>query len=160
MKQLATGRLTGPLLGVVVATLSLTGASGQTPTKVVYVASNGVDSALCGETRAPCRSIRQAIANANEGDLIMVGPGRYGDVNRNGVFGEPGEEGGAASCGCLIQVDKALRVVSRDGAATTVLDATGAPNMTVVRIVANDVVFGRLHRGFTLRGGINPWLFK
>ena len=42
------------------------------------VASNGIDSVSCGGMNTPCRSIRQAITNAFDGDRIVVGPGSYG----------------------------------------------------------------------------------
>jgi len=56
------------------------------------VANNGVDSDICGAASAPCRSISQAIANAADGDTVVVGPGRYGDLNGDGRLGGPGEE--------------------------------------------------------------------
>ena len=155
----------GPWLAMATLLLTGTGAASSTyptnlanptnPTKTLYVANNGLDSALCGAKLSPCRSIRQAMANASAGSLIVVGPGRYGDLNQNGMFGEFGEEGAPAGCNCMVQVDKPIRLVSRDGPAATVLDATGAPAVTVVRITANDVVFGGPLQGFTLRGGTN-----
>ena len=42
---------------------------------------------------APCRSISRGIANAADGDTIVVGPGRYGDLDRDGTLSEPNEEG-------------------------------------------------------------------
>lgn len=122
-------------------------ARGQAET--LHVANNGVDSPTCGDKDSPCRSISQAIVNASAGDRIVVGPGRYGDLNGNGTFGEPGEEAAEADCSCMIKVDKPLKLESRDGAFVTVLDAGGA-QMSVVRIVASEVVFGAPHKGFTI----------
>ena len=40
-----------------------------------FVANNGIDSSVCGISAATaCRSISQAIANAADGDVIIVGP--------------------------------------------------------------------------------------
>src|SRR5690242_1559876 len=58
----------------------------------VYVASNGADSGSCGAKEAPCRSISQGIANSAVGGSIVVGPGRYGDLDSDGTLGELGEE--------------------------------------------------------------------
>ena len=118
------------------------------------VASNGTDSASCG-TSSPCRSISQAIALAAAGDTIVVGPGRYGDLNDNGTFGETGEEPVPGACGCMIDVDKKLTILSRDGAAATVIDAKGEA-VTAVLIegaTASGTVFGKANKGFTIAGG-------
>lgn len=37
-------------------------------------------SPTCGRRDRPCRSISQAITSATAGDLVLVGPGRYGDL--------------------------------------------------------------------------------
>jgi parallel beta-helix repeat protein len=116
------------------------------------VANNGVDSPTCGRRDDPCRSISQAITNASAGDLVLVGPGRYGDLNGNGVFGEVGEEAGTpGSCFCMIDVNKRLRFASREGAPATVLD-NGGSGVAVVRITASNVVFGIPFKGFTVTG--------
>src|SRR5687768_2789620 len=70
----------------------------------VHVANNGVDTSTCGARDDPCRSITQAIANAKAGDTLLVGPGRYGDVNGNDVLGEPEEEMPAADCRCAVHI--------------------------------------------------------
>jgi hypothetical protein len=113
-----------------------------------------VDSPTCGGPRVPCRSINQTIANAQAKDTIVVGPGRYGDLNGNGVLGEPGEETAQIGfgCFCMIHVDKRVTLVSRAGASATVLDAGGAP-VNVVGITASGVVLGRMNQGFLITGG-------
>jgi hypothetical protein len=117
-----------------------------------YVATNAVDSPECGGFAAPCRSISQAIANAQPGDRLLVGPGHYGDVNGNGVLGEAGEEPSLPDrCFCMILVDKRLTIVSREGAAATIIDGNGQ-GLAGVSIVASGVVFGAPGRGFTLTG--------
>jgi hypothetical protein len=120
--------------------------------KTLHVANNGVDSPTCGDKGDPCRTINQVIANATEGDGIEVGPGHYGDLNGDGVFGGPGEETPPDGCICMIRVDKAVTIESRDGAGATVLDAGGA-DAIVVDIEASGAVFGKKNRGFTLTKG-------
>lgn len=127
-------------------------ASGAVERPTLKVANNGVDSATCGSAIAPCRSISQAIANARDGDGIVVGPGRYGDLNGNGTF-EPGSGEEAAEVGlgciCMIKVDKSVNLESTDGAAATVLEAGGA-DVRGVLIAVNGVVLGKKRHGFTI----------
>jgi parallel beta-helix repeat protein len=115
----------------------------------IYVANNGTDSSNCGSRDSPCRSISQAAANANPGNTIKVGPGHYGDLNKNGTFGEPGEE--FAQSYAMIVVDKPLTIISSAGPQMTVLDANHA-RLSVVLITANNVVFGKPEHGFMLTG--------
>lgn len=125
---------------------------------VLHVANNGMDSLVCGSKANPCRSISQAITNASAGNTLLVGPGRYGDLNRDGDFDDPGEEAARLNCGftgAVICVDKRLNILSTNGAHVTVLDAAGA-NVTglvnVVAIITDRVNFGDTNRGFTIRG--------
>src|SRR5262245_19615832 len=46
----------------------------------LYVGNNGEDLPGCGSSADPCRSIGAAIRAASDGDRIVVGPGRYGDL--------------------------------------------------------------------------------
>lgn len=122
-----------------------------------YVANNGTDANNCNLSTSPCRSISHAIGLASSGDTIIVGPGVYGDLNQNGTFGDfPGEETAPPACDCMIQVDKALTIVSRSGARETVLDARGLKSW-VVDIQGTSsttgTVFGKVNKGFTLRAG-------
>ena len=85
-----------------------------------YVANTGADNGGCGVTTATaCRSIQQAIELANAGDIVSVGPGRYGDLNGNGIPGDAGEERGSPGCGCVLSINKAVAVISTAGAAAT-----------------------------------------
>ena len=120
----------------------------------LFVSNDGTDGPACGTKAAPCRSLSQAISNAREGDRVEVGPGRYGDLNGNGIFEEEGEEG--ASCGvwCMIHVNKRLTIVSRDGAEATVLDAVKR-SVHGVLISASGVRFGARKRGFTIRAAVD-----
>jgi hypothetical protein len=122
---------------------------------VVHVANNGIDGPTCGARLDPCRSIAQAVTNASDGNVILVGPGRYGDLNGNGALGDIGEEGvpQCPACSCpncsLVEINKRLRVVSSKGAAATILDAGGLADRGVL-IRANGVVFGLPFSGFTV----------
>jgi hypothetical protein len=132
------------------AFLLLASLSGPAGAKTVYVANDGLDGAACGAKTAACRSITQGIAHAAAGDTVLVGPGRYGDLDADGTLGEPGEEAGAAA---VVDVDKAVRVYSSDGADATAILATGlAVSETYVRLTADDAAFGRLNGGFTIVG--------
>jgi hypothetical protein len=141
------GAMCVSLLAAVIA-LALSPQAGATTWKV---ANNGVDSASCGASANPCRSITQVIANASDGDKIVVGPGTYGDLNNDGILGDsPGEENPGV-VGCMICVNKSLTLVSSDGAAETLIDAGLVPNLSeTVAIAADNVKFGAAGQGFTV----------
>lgn len=141
MKQVE--RISYSWLGLVVGMLCFVALGGQAEARTLHVANNGSDSSVCGDKDRPCRSINQAITNARAGDGIVVGPGRYGDLNGNGIFGEPGEE---------LLINKRVTLTSRDGALTTVLDGGGVASIPV-EITASGVVFGRPGHGFLITGG-------
>jgi hypothetical protein len=85
--------------------------------KALYVSNYGIDSSSCGTLNNPGRSISQVIANASANDRIIVGPGRYGDLNGDGDFSEMGEEAAeiGSGCFCMIKIDKSLSLESSDG---------------------------------------------
>ena len=114
------------------------------------VSNYGTDSLTCGSADSPCRSISQAIQNAGSGDTIVVGPGRYGSLNNDGAFTGPGDEHPAN--GGMIDVSKAVTIVSRDGADVTLIDA-GTNALNCVTIEASGAVLGAKAKGFTLIGG-------
>jgi len=101
---------------------------------------------------AEAATLNAAIASASPGDTILVGPGIYGDLDGDGNFtpatGEEAAEVGF-SCDCMIKVNKALTIISRDGADATVLDA-GASTVAGVNILAGGVIFGQPKKGFTI----------
>lgn len=138
--------------------LVIGGSLNVAQARKLIVANNGVDGNNCGDPDHPCRSISKAIHNAGAGDVIVVGPGRYGDVNGNGSFDdtEVGDEAAeiGTNCNCLIKVDKQVTIISRDGAFATILDASGtvAP-VSVVQIEADGSIFGTKKKGFTITGG-------
>jgi hypothetical protein len=144
------------MMSIIVPVLLMFGdAQAYSPhkTQKIFVANNAIDSETCGMRREPCRSISKAIENASDGATIVVGPGRYGDLNGDGDFDDPGEEAAQVGfgCRCMILVDKQITIQSRAGAEATILDASGA-TVDVVNIVADGVVFGGKHAGFTLTG--------
>ena len=115
-----------------------------------YVANDGVDTAGCGAKDSPCRSITRAIDNASDGDTVIVGPGRYGDLNGDGQLDDPGDETGAPFLPCLVAVRKAITVTSSDGAAPTIIDARSVVVAMNVLVITNDAVFGKPAKGFTV----------
>jgi len=121
--------------------------------KKLFVTAIAVDSAVCGPRDKPCRSISQAIENANEGDHIFVGPGYYGDINMDGDFDDPGDEKAQLGfgCHCIILINKSLTLTSIVDAKTTLLDANDAV-ANVVAITADKVRLGKIRHGFTLTG--------
>jgi putative cofactor-binding repeat protein len=142
------GALTG-------ACLLAPSAFATTPTgNTLYVANNGVDSPVCGALATPCRSISQGIANAAVGDTLLVKPGRYGDLNLDGVLASPGEESGPSTPGSQggVRVTKRLTILSTAGAEATIIDVNGG-SPAAVELVADGVRFGERNAGFTLLGG-------
>jgi len=122
----------------------------ETLAATIHVENNGVDSPSCGAVTEPCRSISHAIASATDGDKIVVGPGRYGDLNGDGSFGGTGEEATPAGCGCMIEVNKRLTLQSSDGPGVSILDAGGA-EITGILVQADGVTFGGgSGHGFTI----------
>ena len=127
----------------------------------LFVANNGVDSPGCGAVVSPCRSISQGVANSQPGDTLLVKPGRYGDLNFDGVLASPGEETGPGVPGSLggVLVSKRLTILSTDGAEATVIDVAGGSS-AAVEITADGVHFGEKNAGFTLIGGRDFGLYS
>jgi hypothetical protein len=123
---------------------SLLLAVGEIRAATLYVANNGADSGTCGAQAEPCRSITQTIANASDGDTVIVGPGRYGDIDFDGAPFSPGEDDG-------LYINKALTIESSHGAQATLLSA-GDYGMGV-DLWASGATFGRSGHGFTLTTG-------
>lgn len=120
--------------------------------KTIFVANNGTDSATCGPTgQVPCRSITRGLHHSANLDLIVVGPGKYGDLNGDGILGDsPGEEVPAANCFCMIAINKSVTIVSSEGAAATVIDARTVDVFNNVAVTAGGAVFGKPGLGFTV----------
>jgi parallel beta-helix repeat protein len=120
----------------------------------VYVSSYGVDADGCGVKASPCRSISRALLAADPGDEVLVGPGYYGDLDRDGVLGETGEEPSHAAdpvpCTCMIRVQEDVTVRSRDGAAATVIDGSAVED--AVQVEAPGAAFGVRSGGFLVTG--------
>jgi parallel beta-helix repeat protein len=127
----------------------------------LYAANNGVDDpicgvpfmgATCGAKSGPCRSIQCVLAVAAPGDTIIVGPGRYGDLNFDGDLDDEGEESGSPGCGCMLSVNKAVTVMSSHGAAATMIDARTLDLDKNVLLILDGGEFGRPGKGFTVTG--------
>jgi hypothetical protein len=136
-------------------------AASLASARTLNTAMNGLDSSSCGDPKTPCRSISQAIVNAQPNDTVLVGPGRYGDVNGDGALSGSGEEGQSAeNCGCLVKIDKHITVKSRDGAAATVIDAAGlARNPVAFEPGSDGATLGGPQNGFTLRKSLIDGVF-
>jgi hypothetical protein len=107
--------------------LSVLGAPSVSLGRTLFVGNNGIVDPTCGDLSRPCRSISQAILNADNGDTILVGAGRYGDINGNGSE-DLGDETSGFNTGCMICIDKSLTILSRCGACgnTAVCDQPSA----------------------------------
>jgi hypothetical protein len=110
----------------------------------LYVANNGLDGPSCGPKASPCRSISQAIALAAAGDTTIVGPGSY-----SAFTGETPAPG----CGCMLAVNKAVILLSRDGPAATVIDAGTVDVSQNVLIITDGGEFGRAGPRWTPKTG-------
>lgn len=137
---------------LLIALFGLVCARSALAANALLVGNEGIDSATCGGESNKCRSISQAIRNAADGDSILVEVGVYGDLNRNGVIGEPGEESGGPNCFCLVLVDKKVTILSERGARATIIDAgTASPDRWIgVRISTSPAPFGYIGMGFTV----------
>ena len=117
----------------------------------LYVANTGDDWPFCGAATTACRSITWAISLAVAGDTIIVGPGRYGDLNRNGALGDIlGEETGSPGCSCVLSINKNVIVISSAGAAVTMIDGRSVDVISNVLLITNGGEFGRPGKGFTV----------
>jgi hypothetical protein len=138
-------RVSKPAIPILLVGIALLRDTVPAAAATVYVAVNGVDGASCGAKTSPCGSITQAISNAAARDTIIVGPGAY-----RGESGAPG-------CSCFVAVNKpGLKLLSSDGAAVTVIDATQFQVNTNVLVIANGAEFGRPGKGFTVTPPDNP----
>jgi parallel beta-helix repeat protein len=129
--------------------LVIGGAASAAPPATIHIANNGVDSATCGGSAAPCRSIYAGLQRARAGDTVLVRPGLYGDLNGDGLLGGAGEEPNLGRT--AVYVDKAVRLLSTNGAVVTVINAGGGVFNTV-EINSNGVTFGAVDQGFTVAG--------
>jgi hypothetical protein len=140
------------------ALAALGGTSHAAAQQSVWVQNNGVDGASCGTQAAPCRSITRALAVAAPGATIHVGPGRYGDLNRNGEF-DSGDEGPPQPIfedtqDALLYVAKPVTIVSTHGAEVTLIDVGPSVQQSFVGVVlSTGVNFGSRGHGFRVSGG-------
>ena len=137
---------------------NIASAAGRT----IYVTNDGTDSAGCGAQASACRSISQGLENAVDGDTILVGAGRYGNISGSASYSGAGDEHPQFFsgyifddvAGCIICIQKAVSIYSLHGPSVTVIE--GAPltsQEATVFINHEGVNFGAAGRGFTLTGG-------
>src|SRR3954469_25736724 len=97
----------------IVSTFILSSAAGAAG-RSIYVATDGTDSASCGAQASACRSISQGLENATDGDTILVGAGRYGNISGSASYTGSGDEHPQSRdhyyfvTGCIICIDKAV----------------------------------------------------
>jgi hypothetical protein len=115
----------------------------------IHVANNGVDAPGCGTVEAPCRSISAGIAAAVTDDIVLVRPGRYGDLNGDDALGGSGEETGTYNG--TVYIDKKIQVLSTQGAAATVIRGISSRPL-VVYMDVDGAQFGERNQGFTVYG--------
>jgi len=112
---------------IFLALLAAVGVLAMDPARAnaaIQVSSNGVDSGLCGQgDAAPCATIGQAVANAADGDAIVVGPGVY-----------PG-----------FSVVKTVSLYSGAGTGAAIINGP-------VTLAAAGVRFGKRGKGFSVTG--------
>jgi len=132
------------------ATLVLLACTAPAYGRTLYVANTGLDSPSCGAKTSPCRSIGQAVNTlAADGDTVVVGPGRYGDLDGSGTLADyPGEEAGGF--GCVLFIARAVTIVSSDGAAATVIDGRDLQMDCNVGMVVDGTQLGKPGKGFTV----------
>jgi len=142
-----------------VFTFILSSAASATG-RSIYVTTDGTDSASCGAQTSACRSISQGLENATDGDTILVGAGRYGNISGSASYTGPGDEHPQSLSrylfvkGCIICIDKAVSIYSLHGPSVTIIEgAPLTPEEATVLIHHEGVNFGAAGRGFTLTGG-------
>jgi Periplasmic copper-binding protein (NosD) len=114
-----------------------------------HVANNGVDAPGCGTESAPCRSISAGIAAAATDDVVLVRPGRYGDLDNDGALGGTGEETGNSTG--AVYVNKRVKILSTAGAGATVIQGVSSIPI-VVYIDVSGAQFGERNAGFSVSG--------
>ena len=116
----------------------------------IHVANDGLDADSCGSRRAPCRTIGRAQALAAAGDTILVGPGIYGDVNRDGIA--MGDEEERPVQGASLRLEKSVKILSTHGAASTTIAGFDDIPATI-EIDSDGVTLGNPRHGFTIIAG-------
>jgi hypothetical protein len=131
------------------AKLAIAIAAAPSLAATLHVANNGVDAPGCGTDTAPCRSISAAINAAVDDDLVLVRPGKYGDLDGDDALGNPGEETG--NYNGAVYINKRITVLSTEGAGATVIRGISSVPF-VVYMDASGAQFGERAQGFTVYG--------
>jgi hypothetical protein len=135
---------------------NIASATGRT----LYVTVDGTDSAACGAQTSACRSISQGLENAVDGDTILVGAGRYGNISGSVSYTGPGDERPQTldhfktATGCIVCIQKAVNIYSLHGPSVTVIEGAPLTSTEATVFIGNEGVnFGAAGRGFTVTGG-------
>ncbi|MCB0335334.1 MAG: right-handed parallel beta-helix repeat-containing protein [Bdellovibrionales bacterium] len=123
-----------------------------------YTANNGFDEAGCGSKTNPCRSISLTISQATANDTVIVGPGLYGDTNKDGDTEDPGEENSLATDEAMISLPFPIKILSRDGARSTVIHEPGEKNYAIY-FKSDNATLGKKKKGFSITGGTKANIF-
>ena len=145
----------GRIMVVLAALLGGVGLASSAQALTLNVAMNGVDNDTCGKAGTPCRTISQAVVNADAGDRILVGPGVYGDVNQDNNLLDIGEEKPEDRGVPLHAADHQashLRIVGRRRDDDHPRDLR--TSLTAVSLEASGISFGVHNRGFTITTSI------
>lgn len=133
------------MLAGILAALPLAAVAQST----IHVANNGLDGPGCGTTAAPCRSISAGIAAAADDDTVLVGPGRYGELNGDDALGGAGEETG--NYNGVVYINKRIKVLSAEGAGATIIrGVSSVPDVVYMDVDGSQ--FGARNQGFTVYG--------
>jgi hypothetical protein len=135
------------ILGVLAGTFAVLPLAAAANT--LHVANNGVDAPGCGTEGAPCRSISAGIAAAVDDDIVLVHPGRYGELDGDDALGSAGEESGSQNG--TVYINKRVKVISTAGAGATIIRGVSSIPIVVYMDVSG-AQFGDRNAGFTVYG--------
>jgi hypothetical protein len=143
----------------IISTFIISGVANATG-RSIYVTTDGTDSATCGAQASACRSISRGLENAIDGDTILVGAGRYGNISGSTAYTGPGDEHPELRdhyyfvTGCIICIEKAVSIYSLHGPSVTVIEGAALTSQEATVLIHHEGVnFGAAGRGFTITGG-------
>jgi hypothetical protein len=120
-----------------------TATDTDTAATIFYVTTTGTDSATCGPSATPCKTVQVAIDNASSGDTVVVSVGTY---NECVVLPAPGALGGILLVSDQFLSTGAVGSAVLDG--VDVCDADSASPGPVVKVADLSSI-----RGFAIEHG-------